>query len=298
VEQPIIAKRTTAACIVAAVALTAVAAASPATDPTHFAGVPADGVKASTPTTGRLLVGLSLTELSTRKAITWRVYTDGRIIGQKWTSSGDATVVPDGARTPDTGYVLQRLTHQGVQRLRSKVLSTGLFEQNLRLEVGGHSWFDYQVRRGGRLVTVQGVPSADPSWNQHFTNATPSQMVALASVAKLLADPGKGLPTRAWADRQIRAFVPARYMLAVDRDYPDISKLPAPAGKVLAQYKKLRRNGCQILTTEQARALLHAFVEAGISPSENHALTIAFALAGLRHPSDLHLTPALPETRC
>ena len=67
---------------------------------------------------------------------------------------------------------------------------------------------------------------------------------------------------------------------------------------MLVQYKKLKRHGCQILTTGQARALLQTFVEAGISPSENNALTIAFGLAGLRGPSDLHLTPALPDTRC
>ena len=46
---------------------------------------------------------------------------------KKWTSSGDATVVPDGARSFDTGYVQQRLTLQGVQLLRSKILATGLF---------------------------------------------------------------------------------------------------------------------------------------------------------------------------
>ncbi len=260
--------------------------------PTRFAGVPPDGVKASTPTTGKLMLGLSLSPT------TWNVYTDGRIIWQRWTSSGNATVVPDGARRLDTGYVQQRLTLQGVQLLRSKILSTGLFEHNLKLEVGGHSWFDYQVRRGDRLVTVQGVPSADPSWNEHFTTATPAEMRELAWIEKLVAHPARRLPTRAWADRQIRAFVPARYVLAIDRGYPDISKLPASAGKVLVQYKNLRRHACQIVTTGQARALLQVFAEAGISPRENNALTIAFGLAGLRNPSDLHLTPALPDARC
>ena len=92
---------------------------------------PLAGVKASTPTTGRLLLGLRPTATTT-----WNVYADGRVIWQKWTSSGDATVVPDGARRLDTGYVQQRLTLQGVQLLRSKILATGLFEHNLMLEVG------------------------------------------------------------------------------------------------------------------------------------------------------------------
>ena len=103
------------------------------------------------------------------------------------------------------------------------------------------------------------------------------------------------LPTRAWANRQIRAFVPARYVVAFDRSYPDISKLPSPAGKVLSQYKLLKRNGCQVMTTGKARALLQAFLEAGLSPSENHAGVIAFAFAGVRYPSDFHMGPALPD---
>ena len=82
----------------------------------------------------------------------------------------------------------------------------------------------------------------------------------LAWIEKLVAHPDRRLPANVWADRQIRAFVPARYVLAVDRAYPDLSKLPAPARRVLVQYKKLRRHACQILTTGQARALLRTFV--------------------------------------
>jgi hypothetical protein len=256
---------------------------------------PLVGVKASTPTTGRLVVGLRPTATTE-----WNVYADGRIIWQKWTPSGDATVVPKGARRLDTGYVQQRLTARGVQLLRSKILATGLFEHNLRLDLGrGNPWVLHQVRRGDRMVTVDGVPSPDPSWNEHFTKATPAQTRALARIAALVADPARWLPTSVWADRQVRAFVPARYVVAFDRSYPDISKLPPPAGKVLSQYKLLKRHACQVMTTGKARALLQAFVEAGLSPSENHAFVIAFAFAGLHHPSDFHISPALPDNdRC
>jgi len=97
----------------------------------------------------------------------------------------------------------------------------------------------------------------------------------------------------------MRAFVPSHYVIAVDRGYPDISKLPPPAGEVLSQYKQLRRHACQILTTGQARALLHAFVDAGISPSDSHAWNIAFDFRGLKfpHPSYLHLSPSLPDDK-
>ena len=39
-----------------------------------------------------------------------------------------------------------------------------------------------RVRRGDRLVTVSGVPSPDPSWNQHFSKPTPAQTQVLASI--------------------------------------------------------------------------------------------------------------------
>ena len=286
-----------AALLVPATIVTAVASANPRMlSGTHFAGFPPVGVKASTPTTGRLLIGLGPTPTTT-----WNVYADGRIIWQKWTRSGDATVVPKGARRLDTGYVQQRLTLRGVQLLQSKILATGLFEDNLRLDLGGHdTWVSHQVLRGDRMVTVVGDSSPDPSWNEQFTKATPAQTRALAWIAALVAHPARWLAARAWADRQIRPFVPARYLIAVDRSYPDLSKLPFPAREALAQYKDLRSHGCQILTTGQARALLQAFAKAGISPSSNHASSIEFYLAGLGHrPSDLHLHPALPEDlRC
>ena len=280
-----------------AFAVAVAVAGSASTKPTHFAGFPPVGVKASTPTTGRLLIGLSPT---TTTGSTWNVYSDGRVIWQKWTSSGDATVVPDGARRLDTGYVQQRLTPRGVQLLLSKILATGLFEQDLMLDVGSdHAWANHRVRRGDRMVTVIGGPSPDPADPRDFTKATPAQMRALAWIEKLVANPARWLPTRAWANRQIRAFVPARYWAGFDRSSPDISKLPAPAGKVLVRYKPLMRDGCQVLTAGKARALLQAFVEAGLSPSEKHAFTIAFGLASLHGLSDFHLSPALPDNdRC
>ena len=230
----------------------------------------------------------------------WNVYADGRVIWQKWSPVGDATVVPGGAGTLDTGYVQQRLTHQGVQLLRSKILATGLFENNSRLKVGNTgAYVFHQVRRGNRMVTLVGVANpGGPSRNEHFTKATPAQKRALEFIAALVADPSAWLPPRVWVSRRIRAFVPARYMVAFDRGYPDVSKLPHPAGKALSQYQPLKDHACQILTTSQARALLHALAKAGIAPSGNHAWWLNFDLGrlpGQTHHSDLHFSPALPD---
>lgn len=293
---------TTTVVVALAVALAVAAAGSASTKPTHFAGFPPKGVRASTPTTGRLLIrfyragreGQPVRGLRLRANTTWNVYADGRIIWQRWSSSGDATVVPDGARRLDTGYVQQRLTPQGVRVLLSKILATGLFEQDLLLDAGSDYALAFQVRRGDRMVTVIGG-SPDPADPREFAQPTPAQMRALAWIEKLVADSARLLPTSAWANREVSAFVPARYVVGFDRSYPDISKLPSPAGKVLSRYKPLERHGCQVMTTGKARALLDAFVEAGLSPSENFAFEIAFGLPGPRGPSDFHMGPALPD---
>ena len=96
-----------------------------------------------------------------------------------------------------------------MQLLRSKILATGLFAHNLTLEVGGHhAWAIDQVRVGNRFATVRGMPFG------HEVKATPAQMRALAWIENLVADPEKWLPANVWADRQIRAFVPACYSIS------------------------------------------------------------------------------------
>ena len=90
---------------------------------TRFAGFPPIGVRATMPTTGRLVLGL------TTASAEWDVYADELVIGQKWTPSGDAAVLPKGARRFETGYVQQRLTlrgcdHCGRRSLRPACSST------------------------------------------------------------------------------------------------------------------------------------------------------------------------------
>jgi hypothetical protein len=255
----------------------------------HFAGVPAHGVRASTPTTGKLLLSLRTIATSTDADTDWDLYADGRLIWQKWTPSYDATVVPDGARRLDTGYVQQRLTPKGARLVRSKILATGLFAHNLTLEVGGHhAWAIDQVRVGKHLVTVYGLPSG------HYVKATPAQTSALTWIENLVANPERWLPASVWADRQIRAFVPARYTIDIERGYPDPAKLPPPVGQALAQ--QLKRRGGRVMTTRQTRALLQAFARAGIAPKDNHAGNIGFSLRRwVGHPSYFALMPALPD---
>jgi len=272
---------------------------APAKYPTHFAGVPRQGTLASTPTTGKLLLSLSG---GSNPYLIWNVYEDGRVIWQKWSSTGDPIVIPPGARMIDTGYVQQRLTSQGVHLLRARIFSTGLFEHDLNLRIARRHavWHDAgifaRVRRGDRMVTLAASRFGFSAAHEHPTKATPAQARGLAQIKALLADTAAwSLPTMAWADREVRAFVPARYFLAFDRSAPDLTKLPSP----LLPYKKLLGSvgtGCRIVTTGELRAILQAFLEAGITPVSNHASWIAFALKGFRGiPSGPHFSPILPS---
>jgi hypothetical protein len=271
---------------------------APARYPAHFAGVPPQGTHASTPTTGTLVLSFDFEPKLSFGAepipsLSWSVYADGRVIWQKWSSTGDPIVIPPGASMIDTGYVQQRLTSQGVQLLRAKILSTGLFDQNLKVRVGRHrAVINGRVRRGDHMVTFAAWPPG-LAWQEHITKATPAQAHGLAQIQALLADTAVwSLPTTAWADREVRGFVPARYFYAYDRSAPDLAKLPSP----LLPYKKLLGQDCQTVTTGELRAILQAFLEAGITPVSNHAGGIGFALEGLHgHPSAPHFSPVLPS---
>jgi hypothetical protein len=77
------------------------------------------------------------------------------------------------------------------------------------------------------------------------------------------------LPASAWADRTIRPYIPTHYNIAHDHGDPEPSRMPPPAGAALARYSGFLRHAYQLITLSQAIALAHAFVKAGITPSEH-----------------------------
>jgi hypothetical protein len=266
--------------------------------PTHFPVLPPAGAKPSTPTTGKNVIDISL-----HPNTEWIVYPDGRIIWQKRTRSGHPRIIPTGADALTTGYVQQRLTRRGVQLLRSTILATGLFHQhNLRLarpSYAKHDDFDYyRIRTRGRTmgVGVWAPPAADEVSPPSYDRETPAQARALAQINDLFTDPTKHLPAAAWADRTIRPWIPSHYIISHDRYAPDPSRLPSPANAALAQYTQFLRTSVQVITTNQARALLQAFQKAGIAPTKNNATEVFYDFAGLHmKPGGISLWPALPD---
>ena len=256
--------------------------------PESFPVLPPLGAKPSTPSTGKWVIDVNL-----HPNAEWSVYPDGRMIYQAYNRSDKATIIPEGADTPYTGYVQQRLTRRGVRLLRSTMLATGLFRHDLSLasprSEQPRGYDDYQIRTRGRINDVSVSP-------HNRTAATPAQARALANINALLTDPTRHLPPWAWADRTIRPWVPTYYIISHDRYAPDPSRLPAPANAALAQYTKFLHHFGQRITTNQARALLQAFQKAGIAPEINNAGEVFYDFAGLHMlPGGLGLWRAFPN---
>lgn len=267
--------------------------------PTRFPVLPPIGAKPSTPTTGRWVIDVNL-----HPNTEWRVYADGRMIGQSWTRSNRPRMIPRGATPNDTGYVQQRLTRRGVHLLRSAILASGLFQHNLSLDRRSYRTHqdsdDYRIRTHGRTidVAVSPAPAAGDVSPQASRRETPAQARALARITALFTDPTRLLPAAAWADRTIRPWIPSHYILSHDRYAPDPARLPSPANAALAQYTKLLSTSVQVITTNQARALLQAFKEAGVAPAGDNATIVVYDFAGLHmRPTLLTLFRAFPDTQ-
>src|SRR5215211_1476572 len=102
-------------------------------------------------TTARSEPAVGETVLHLQGDVEVAIYADGRVL---W-------AIGDG----DPGYLQRRLTPEGVERLRSRAVSTGLFEQDQGLTLD-HRPGSMEVRRGDRSVMVVWGhdPSAARSW--------------------------------------------------------------------------------------------------------------------------------------
>ena len=251
--------------------------------PARFPVLPPIGAKPSTPTTGKWVLDIRL-----HPHTEWMVYADGRMIGQSWTRSHRPRLIPKGARAEDTGFVQRRLTRRGVHLLRSALLATGLFQHSRSLARFSYERHedsdDYGIRTHGRPIEVGVLP---PGYVPSAKQETPAQAHALARITALFTDPTRLLPAAAWADSTIRPWIPSHYIISYDRHAPDLSRLPPPAKAALAQYTTLLSTSVQVITTNQARALLRAFREAGIAPASNSADGAVYDFAGL------HMRPGL-----
>ena len=215
-----------------------------------FVGLPPVGATQSAPESGELVIQYWVDTdgpKGTGEARAW-VYADGRLI------------------TLRKGFLEQRLTPDGVELLRSEIVSSGL--EHYPPAPGPWIHNVIQVRIGDRLV---GYHASFPE-----------------RLLERLADPASWLPASAWEDRQIRAYVAPRYSVkyharpkTLERSRI-LSLLPAPAEDVLRAKDAVPELGqlgspafppllpittySSNLTTEEARALAQALDDAGLKP--------------------------------
>jgi len=234
-------------------------------------GLPAPGATPSTPEHGKLVLYLEGNAGGPFTAV-W-VYADGRLI---W---GDMGNLPAGAPTEGaSGFVEQHLTPAGVEFLRTQVISTGLFEDDLALlrGPGDPGFLTIRVRNGDRLVWLTWAVQENYRVPKDAPSATPEQASALEGIAALIADP-MSWPARTWEDKDLETFVPSKYQVWL-RLFPDQGSGPSlPVGArewalLPATATDLLRLGTKVdpafyeLTTDDTRGLAEALNEAGLEP--------------------------------
>ena len=194
------------------------------------------------------------------------VYADGRLISLRHSGQPVAT-------RWSSGLLEQRLTPEGVELLRSEIISTGLFEDHQPADsrFAGHNVI--QLRLDGRLVQVEGKLSPQ-------ANEFPRRL------RERLADPASWLPASAWVNRRPRPYEATRYAILYGGLFQTIERsrilslLPAPAEALLRDQEAApRRRGydgggftrtsltyyVSDLTSEEARALAQALDDAGLN---------------------------------
>jgi hypothetical protein len=230
-----------------------------------FIGLPPVAATPSSPEEGALLVEVIArsSTLGNRLNLVW-LYADGRMV---WRREGAA---PAGANEATSGFLERRLTPEGVERLRSELLATGLFDRDRRLLSAHSPWGTVRVRRGDAFVLVGWAnPRFVGEFSRGHTAVTPQQLKALERIDALLADPASRLPANAWEDAGIKAYVASRY--AICRVYrPDLPSNPGAgtidASRILGLLPPPlpQTPGCAVVSTEEARTVARALDDAGL----------------------------------
>ena len=269
-----------------------------------FTGLPPEGTAPSEPKDGELVLsfGGRVNMLGLDFHRMW-VYADGRLL---WKSNVEGHDVGSGiwaerfaGREPTTAVIEQRLTSAGVEMVRAEVLASA---QVLGVAAAGEErsvwsrpgvlWGALKLGDGDRLL--------DAVW---FDSRLPAR----------LAYPGSWLPTDAWQDRRVGAFVPSRYAVCLQQALPAgvhglapvevWDRLPEPTKNLvrskavedLARDRNERDPRCLYeVSTDDARAIAVALDEAGLRRESDDALSYTFPI-GRRFPGVIQLLVVLPD---
>jgi hypothetical protein len=256
-----------------------------------FSGLPPVGATPSTPESGVLEMYYWVHAVRGRTR-NW-VYADGRLIRLGVTRDNG---------TPLPGLREQRLTREGVELLRSEIMSAARFGQP---PPGSQSLHPsnpptIQVRKGDRLVPLR--------WASN-----------LKRLEARLTDPESWLPASAWMQRKIKAaYVPSRYEVCagvavkIPVQPRSLNAQPMRPGRILAllpaaAQKALRDRGwpakdgrnCFAVTTNEARSLAKALDRAGPA-GKGGRLNYRFDVPEANRQVSISFSPYFPhgETVC
>ena len=249
-------------------------------------GLPPLGATPSAPEHAELVLELGAS--ATEGASSLWVFDDGQLIWWDF---------PQGAvAQPSTGLAQQRLTLEGVEYLRSRILVSGLFDHDLELLGSDHAPFlSIVVRNGDRLTEVRWAWHGALSHPATAQAATDEQAAELDELRKLLASPTTW-PAGVWEDQKIRPFVPSMYGICLRGvEHPVepsriLSSLPDPAQSLLTDSEQMDDAGhaeCFRVTTEDARTLVEILDKAGIQRETGLAITQSYLRYDLPDPDSL-----------
>ena len=258
-----------------------------------FIGLPPQGATPSTPESGELEIFIWVGDPGRNlgRSRAW-VYADGRLL---WLRGGSDLNLTAGANRFSSGFLEQRLSPEGLELLRSEILSTGAFGHepppppppypcpkgessgkygcaSPQAPLGSEPfqvpfWITIEVRDVGRLVSVDRASD-------------------LERLEARLTDPASWLPASAWEDRETRAYVPSRYAVCYGTSPPTratepsriLNLLPAAAADILRGKVRTPFNGlykptpreirpvtdyCSDVPIDEARLLAKALEDAG-----------------------------------
>ena len=212
------------------------------------------------------------------------VYADGRVI---WSDErGD--------------YLEQRLSPEGLERLRSRALSTGLFERDLALGIDGVGSGNIKVRRGDPTVIVAWNYAPEewsgPGFEDRFVRASSAQAAEVTELEAFLREPVTwGFPVEMYVQPEITPFVPSHLWVGFDRSVPILSKLPSPAREILTRaLRPSNRPDCELISIAEAEEIAHALAGAGILEPDDE-IWRGFAFDEPGSGSFVHIHPALPH---
>ncbi len=237
------------------------------------------------------------------------VYADGRLISDRFSN----------------GLVEQRLSPEGLELLRSEILSTGEFSLEpppppppppcpLGESSGDNGCAPPQPLPlpGEPLETPFGITIAVRDVGSLSRVDRASDLYRLE---ERLTYPASWLPTSAWVDREIRAYVPPTYAVCYGGSPPDqpiepsrlLTLLPPAAEDLLRAKDRTQKEGlfgspgdfhvvvdhCSHVTNEEAHVLAQVFDDAGF---ERFRRGYRFATPGSNEKNaEIYLEPYLPH---